>query len=36
MALNATQAEPSKGSLRGKLKRAGGDDACFLKPVELF
>ncbi len=36
MALNVMQAEPSKGSLRGKLKRAGWDDAYLLKLLELF
>jgi len=36
MALRAIQAEPSKGSLRGKLKRAGWDDAYLSKPLELF
>ncbi len=36
MALNVIQAEPSKGSLRGKLKRAGWDDAYLAKLLELF
>jgi len=36
MALNVIQAEPSKGSLRGKLKRAGGDDAYLTKLLKLF
>jgi len=36
MALNVIQAEPSKGSLRGKLKRAGWDDAYLTKLLELF
>jgi hypothetical protein len=36
MALNVIQAEPSKGSLRGKLKRAGWDDAYLAKLLKLF
>lgn len=36
MALNVIQAEPSKGSLRGKLKRAGWDDAYLVKLLKLF
>lgn len=36
MALNVIQAEPSKGSLRGKLKRAGWDDTYLTKLLELF
>ena len=36
MALNVIQAEPSKGSLRGKLKRAGWDDAYLTKLLKLF
>jgi len=36
MALNVIQAEPSKGSLRGKLKRAGWDDAYLVKLLGLF
>ena len=36
MALNVIQAEPSKGSLRGKLKRAGWDDAYLAKLLGLF
>lgn len=36
MALNVIQAEPSKGSLRGKLKRAGWDDAYLTQLLTLF
>ena len=36
MALNVIQAEPSKGSLRSKLKRAGWDGAYLTKLLELF
>ena len=36
MALNVIQAEPSKGSLRGKLKRAGWDDAYLTDLLKLF
>ena len=36
MALNVIQAEPSKGSLRGKLKRAGWDDAYLTELLKLF
>ena len=36
MALNVSQAEPSKGSLRGKLKRAGGDEAYLTQLLKLF
>jgi len=36
MALNAMQKEGSKGSLRGKFKRAGWDDAFLTKLLELF
>lgn len=36
MALNVIQAEPSKGSLRGKLKRAGWDDAYLTQLLKLF
>lgn len=36
MALNAMQLEGSKGSLRGKFKRAGWDDAFLTKLLELF
>ena len=34
-ALNATQAEPGKGPLRGKLKRAGWDGAHLTQPITL-
>jgi predicted transposase YbfD/YdcC len=36
MALNVMQKEPSKGSLRGKFKRAGWDDAYLTKLLALF
>jgi len=36
MAINAMQKEGSKGSLRGKFKRAGWDDAYLLRLLELF
>ena len=36
MALNAMQKEGSKGSLRGKFKRAGWNDAFLTKLLELF
>ena len=36
MALNAMQTEGSKGSLRGKLKRAGWDDAYLTRLLALF
>ncbi len=36
MALNAIQKEGSKGSLRGKFKRAGWDDTYLTKLLELF
>ena len=36
MALNVIQAEPSKGSLRGKLKRAGWDEAYLTEHLEPF
>jgi predicted transposase YbfD/YdcC len=36
MALNATQKEGSKGSLRGKFKRAGWDDDYLFRLLELF
>jgi predicted transposase YbfD/YdcC len=36
MALNAMQKEGSKGSLRGKFKRAGWDDAFLCKLLEMF
>ena len=36
MALNVMQKEPSKGSLRGKFKRAGWDDAYLTKILALF
>jgi predicted transposase YbfD/YdcC len=36
MAMNVMQKEPSKGSLRGKLKRAGWDDAYLAKLLALF
>ena len=36
MALNAIQKEGSKGSLRGKFKRAGWDDKYLTKLLELF
>ena len=35
MALSVIQAEPSKGSLRGKLKRAGWDDAYLAQLLTL-
>ena len=36
MAINAMQKEGSKGSLRGKLKRAGWDDDFLYRLLELF
>jgi hypothetical protein len=36
MAINAMQKEGSKGSLRGKFKRAGWDDGYLYRPLELF
>jgi predicted transposase YbfD/YdcC len=36
MAINAMQKEGSKGSLRGKFKRAGWDDAFLYRLLELF
>ena len=36
MVLNAMRKEGSKGSLRGKFKRAGWDDAFLLRLLELF
>ncbi len=36
MAINAMQKEASKGSLRGKFKRAGWDDAFLYRLLELF
>jgi predicted transposase YbfD/YdcC len=36
MALNVVQKEPSKGSLRGKFKRAGWDDAYLATLLALF
>jgi len=36
MAINAMQKEGSKGSLRGKFKRAGWDDGYLYKLLELF
>ena len=36
MAINAMQKEGSKGSLRGKFKRAGWDDAYLFRLLELF
>ena len=36
MALNVMQKDPSKGSLRGKFKRAGWDDAYLAKLLALF
>jgi hypothetical protein len=36
MVLNAMQKEGSKGSLRGKFKRAGWDDAFLSKLLEMF
>jgi predicted transposase YbfD/YdcC len=36
MALNAMQKEGSKGSLRGKFKRAGWDDAFLYRLLEMF
>jgi predicted transposase YbfD/YdcC len=36
MALNAMQKEGSKGSMRGKFKRAGWDDNFLLKLLEMF
>ncbi len=36
MALNVMQKDATKGSLRGKLKRAGWDDAYLTKIIQLF
>jgi len=36
MALNAMQKEGSKGSLRGKFKRAGWDDNYLIRLLEMF
>jgi len=36
MALNAMQKEGSKGSTRGKFKRAGWDDAYLIRLLEMF
>ncbi len=36
MALNVMQKDSSKGSLRGKFKRAGWDDAYLTKLLALF
>jgi predicted transposase YbfD/YdcC len=36
MALNAMQKEGSKGSLRGKFKRAGWDDIYLIRLLEMF
>ena len=36
MAINAMQKEGSKGSLRGKFKRAGWDDAFLYRLLEMF
>ena len=36
MALNVMQKDPTKGSLRGKLKRAGWDDAYLSTLIALF
>jgi predicted transposase YbfD/YdcC len=36
MVLNAMQKAASKGSLRGKFKRAGWDDAFLSKLLEMF
>ncbi len=36
MALNVMQQQPSKGSLRGKFKHAGWDDAFLAELLTLF
>jgi len=36
MALNAIQKEGSKGSLRGKFKRAGWDDDFLIRLLTMF
>ena len=36
MALNVMQKDPTKGSLRGKFKRAGWEDAYLAKLIALF
>jgi hypothetical protein len=36
MVLNAMQKEGSKGTLRGKFKRAGWDDTFLSKLLEMF
>ncbi len=36
MAINAMQKEGSKGSLRGKFKRAGWDDDFLYRVLEMF
>jgi len=36
MALNVIQKDPTKGSLRGKVKRAGWDEAYLASLIALF
>jgi hypothetical protein len=36
MAINVMQKDPTKGSLRGKFKRAGWDDAYLTSLLALF
>jgi hypothetical protein len=36
MVINAMQKEGSKGSLRGKFKRAGWDDQFLYRLLEMF
>jgi len=36
MAINVMQKDPTKGSLRGKLKRAGWDDTYLASLLALF
>ena len=36
MAINVIQKDPTKGSLRGKLKRAGWDDTYLASLLALF
>ena len=36
LALNVTKLEPSKGSVKGKLKRAGWDDQCLATLLSQF
>ena len=36
MAINVMQKDPTKGSLRGKLKRAGWDDTYLARLLALF